>query len=259
MKRKRTAGLPYANSQFKRPRAAGTGQNSTAITRARGGPIRTYPGSMVPTASRGYTPNSVELKAFDNAVGPIQANTTGVITNIFNPVQGTDFNNRIGRKVLLKKIFIRGLCNLEAAGSPATGQLVSAQTARFILFWDAQPNGALATIGDLLVGGGTGTAYSQLNLNNRDRFKVLKDKTYTFDAFGLNTTATQTFGFTGRSMHAIKIFKSVNLESIFVTSGGTIADITSGALCICTIGTIPAGSNTDANFYWQARVRYNDA
>lgn len=197
-----------------------------------------------------------ELKVFDVAATTVQVNTTGAFTLLAIPVLGSDFNNRIGRKVVLKSVYVRGFVCTEAANGVTTTDN-GVQMARMILFEDKQPNGAVPVTADLLVGA---TPVSHLNMNNRDRFRVLADKQFVFDPYHVSNTATQSFASSCNQIKGVKKFKKINIETIFnATNGGSIADINSGALYMFWIGSIAAGTNTDANAVVTTRVRYVDA
>jgi len=215
------------------------------------------------TATRGFAGNygttKNELKAFDIAVGSINVSTTGAFSLLHLPALGTDYNQRIGRKTLIKKYYIRGRAQTEAsAQSAATTITTVALQARAIVLIDKQPNGLAPATTDLLV---SADPASQLNLNNRDRFKILADRTYEFDPYANNS------GVGGSSMSnqikKVKLFKKwrrgKGIETIFnATNGGTIADINSGALYLFLLGSSAAGTNTDINFTLSTRVRYSD-
>lgn len=194
----------------------------------------------------GYGKTANELKFQDIGVTTYQVNTTASITLLHIPTLGSDFNNRIGRKTLIKSLFIRGRLFWEA-GSLNT----NSQHARMIVLWDTQPNGAAPAATDVLVSAETA---SQLNPNNRDRFKVLCDKQFVMGPFN---GATPAFGVPAG--HSIKLYKKLSLETIFnSTNGGTIGDINSGALYMFWIGTVASGTN-DLNAILSTRVRYVDS
>lgn len=203
-------------------------------------------------------PSAVEKKVNDLNTATYQCNTTGSITLLANPVLGSDFNNRIGRKVVLKSVYVRGQLKMDWAGAgglPATAG-IPAQMARFILVCDSQPNGAAPAITDILV---EATAESQLNLNNRDRFRIYCDKTFVFDPVINVQTATQAQLCFNRTIYQLKKYKKLDQEMIFnATNGGTIADVTSGALYMVWIGTVASGI-ADTNAVVSTRVRYVDA
>lgn len=196
----------------------------------------------------------VEKKVNDIATATYQVNTTGVFTLLANPALGSDFNNRVGRKIRLRSLYIRGFVatqNSLDAGFAGT----QSQQMRMILLLDLQPNGAVPATADLLV---TANTQSHLNLNNRDRFVILKDETYVFDPYFASNTATQSFASMSNQIKDIKCYKKLNSEMVFNgTNGGTIADINSGALYMFWIGSDASGAN-DGNAIVSTRVRYDD-
>lgn len=244
MKRTRSqAGFAYKNKQFKKPR--------------RIGPVRSYPGSRVPLASRGYRTNRVEKKVFDVVSTTYQGNTTGSIVTIFLPTLGTDMNNRVGRKCTVTSLQVRGtvfqrLADTNANGNSACGVV------RVMYLVDCQPNGALPAITDVLA---TATPHSPMNLNNRDRFKVIFDKITSLDNYVRSTAvAGQEYIAVGRVNQHFKKYKRMNQEVIFTAvNGGTIADIASGSILQLVIGNQPtdaASGPQQATTY--TRVRFTD-
>lgn len=216
---------------------------------------RTSMPQRAPPATRGYTPNSVELKVADVAVGTVNVNTTGSFNLICNPTLGSDFTNRIGRKIRIKSYYVRGYVVVQAALVPTSPISTGCQMGRMIVFFDCQPNGAAPAVTDLL---NTASPSSHLNLNNRDRFKILTDKTFVFDPFVYNTTATQSVITGTNTIRPLKKYKRCDLEVIYnATSGGTIADINSGALYMFWIGSTASGTS-QINAVVGTRVRYSD-
>lgn len=219
-------------------------------------PRVSYAGSLVPLRTGGYRLNNIELKVQDIDTATYQVNTTGSFTLLAIPVLGSDFNARVGRKIILKSFYIKGRVQSEVSTSLAI-TTVTPQHYRMIVFVDYQPNGAAPAVTDLLV---SATPASHLNLNNRDRFKVLADKEWVVDPWLASNTATQSYASTVNQVKFVKKFKRINEECIFNgTNGGSIADITSGALFMFWIGSNAAGTNTDGNAIVATRVRYADA
>lgn len=197
-----------------------------------------------------------ERKVADIDTATYQVNTTGTFTLLAVPVLGSDFTQRIGRKITLRTVYIKGRVVTEAStAGPAL--IAASQHCRMIVFVDMQPNGAAPAVTDLLV---SATPASQLNLNNRDRFKIIRDKEFVLDPYIVSFTATTAYASAPNQVKFCKVFKKINVETIFnATNGGTIADITSGALYMFWIGSNAAGTNTDSNFIGSTRVRYNDS
>lgn len=246
MKRQRSDYAGYTGGAFKRPRG---GRYSPVMTfgQSRSMPIRKI--------AYQRPANPIERKVNDIDSTTYQVNTTGSVTLLCNPQLGSDMNNRVGRKITMKSAYIRGFVATQP-GLGLTSSACPAQKARFILFIDTQPNAAAPAVTDILK---EAVPSSQLNLNNRDRFRVLKDKMFVFDPYTLSTTATQSYASMTNQIRNFKCYKKINLEVIFnATNGGTIADINSGALYMLWVGSTATGT-TDANAVLTTRVRYVDA
>lgn len=262
MKRRRDD--TYSNRPFKKPRTSTTKTTTVTVPTARlyRQPKRTYPNSRVPLASRGYTPNRKEYKAWSigaAGVGALQltnVSTAGVITPIFLPILGSDMTMRIGRKVTIKTIQVRGNIYLEQALTMASGTTPQI-TPKIMLLWDSQPNGTIATVADIWQV--AGTPHSYLNLDNRDRFRVLRSEVFTMDAMLISSVATQSVASWNRTQHNFEWYlKNQDLDVVFnATNGGTIADISSGALLLVFICDVAASAN-DINCKWVSRVRFED-
>lgn len=222
------------------------------------GPRRAYKNSLVPLASRGYQINRAERKVWDIASGTVQVNTTGAVSNLFAPQKGTDFQERIGRKTVLKSIFIRGTISTEIARTTNTDAAVEFQYCRMLIGIDYQPNGAVPTIDEIFAV--NNDPLSHLDLNQRDRFRIIWDKHWVFDPYKFNKTATQSYASTTNQVKCFKYYKKLNLETIFnAGNAGTVADISSGALWMCWIGSGVAGTNSDCNAVITTRCRFVDA
>lgn len=247
MKRSRANAFnqPYQNKQFKRPRRSG----------AYSGPARTYAGSKVPLASRGYRLNTVERKVYDIDAGTVSADTTGSIVACCFPTLGTDMTNRVGRKIQIKSIQGRGILRTERS-ELMTAAATPGQMVRYMILVDMQPNGALPALTDILK---TAHPASPLNLNNRDRFRVLVDKQWALDPYYLNTTASTAAASMSNQCKIFKYYKKCNVETIFNgTNGGTIADITSGAILRVILGNQAVDADDTAEFTSSVRVRFTD-
>lgn len=169
--------------------------------------------------------------------------TTGTFTLLNGVATGTDFTNRIGRKVCWKSILVQG--NIINEGDPSTSNLC-----RFMVVWDTQPNGALPALTDVLT---AATSTAPMNLNNRDRFRVIIDKRYALGT--ISTTATQSVS--DRTTALIHKYKKINLETIFDGTTNAIGDIQTGSLFALTVGSVAAGTTYEANV--SIRLRFTDA
>lgn len=132
--------------------------------------------------------------------------------------------------------------------------------ARLIVYYDSQPNIGAPLITDLLANsnaGGATSALSEINLVNRERFKILRDKQILLPAV-TNTSGVLTnlaYPDTTGSLAINEFIKLKGLETIYNgTNGGTIADITSGSIGF----TVFSDTEGQWNFVWTSRLRYYD-
>lgn len=226
-----------------------TSKNSRVVKRYRKSPVGPY-GYRTPVGK-------FEKKVYDVDATTIQVNTTGDVRLLCVPVLGTDFTQRIGRRIRIRSVYIRGFICPESAQTAITtgGNETLAQQGRMILVLDRQPNATVMTIAQLLK---QAFSFSQLNLDNRDRFKVIADKTFQFQNSTKAAQASPTLIGTYGSNYRIKLFKKLNIPVQFnSTNGGTIADISSNALYMVWIGSQAAGT-TDLNASLTTRVRFDD-
>lgn len=185
-----------------------------------------------------------ELKFVDaNVDGASPA--VGAVYLLNGITQGTDYNQRIGRKVQIKSVFCRWTINVNPAQLALQGDVV-----RLMIIYDAQANGVAPAITDILQ---IAEFDSPMNLNNRDRFKVLHDKFHTMWA---NTYAAGLGGIqtgTGCPKFSQKFIKC-NMEEIFGGTGNTIGSIQTGSIFFLTIS-----QNEVSGVSIYSRVRYTDS
>lgn len=240
----------YYSNKSKKPLSRKLAAARTAVNRARSvlgarasAPNRSYG----PPATRGFyglysKRGRDELKVCDVSGATIQALSSGAVTLINGVSQGTDYTNRIGRKILVKSLFMRFNIYPNSAISQPTGDLI-----RVLLLCDYQPNGAAPTTTDILQ---TADYLSPLNLNNRDRFKVWYDKYISMEA-----SYYPSFLLTAGSpaMHFRQVFKKMSMEVINSGSGATVGSIQTGAMYIFVIS-----KSTGTLYDFNTRVRFID-
>lgn len=169
---------------------------------------------------------------------------TGGITLINGIPQGMDFNQRIGRKAKLVSLVLNG--NFYPSAPPINAP--QGAYCRCIIIYDTQPNsGALPAWTDIFV---QADPASPMNLNNRDRFKVIFDVRKQVAAF-VNTTTTIA-GF-GNNAYFNK-YRALNHEMIFSGTAGTIGSISTGSMYICFI----SDTNSVTSFDFYTRLRFID-
>lgn len=217
-------------------------------------------GAGKPPVYRQPAQRSVELKAVDtasggvNAFGSVDFDQSAPVLFLLNGIAaGTDFYNRVGRKVKLRSLLFRG--DVYAADTTTSG----AMSIRVALVYDGQANGAAITHSDVFnsvdSGGTTGSrAYSGVNLNNRDRFKILKDWSFTLAPVALNAAGNGGY-------HNRRVFKAyipLNLDEVFSGTGATISSIQTGALYLIALCDASTTGDDAATITWNSRVRFSD-
>lgn len=227
--------------------------------KAKNQPRRAYKGSMVPLRSGGYNFDAPELKFFDTAnaihvVGETQAS----LTAIFTPSMGTAMTDRIGTRVKVKSINVKGWISNSFAYDRISGPadaMIPPVLMKLSIVLDMQPNGANPLITDIYT---TTQSDTNLNLYNRDRFKVLKEKTFMLDPYILNSGLS--LASTVNVAKQFKIYKKCDLP-VFFNSGnaGTVADIASNNILMvwqsdCPAHFLPAGTQAKTI----TRIRFVD-
>lgn len=186
---------------------------------------------------------SNERKTIDVDRAAYVADTTGTVTLISGVANGADFTERIGRKILMKSIYVKGfIFNIDNTTSPSL--------CRLILVYDNQTNGAAPAITDILK---QSFSESQLNLNNRDRFKIISDKTWVLG--GVSDVIQQSIA-GSPTVGKVKIYKKCNYEEVFNGITNAVGSIATGAVWMVTIGNV--GANAGGNFTLTTRIRFID-
>lgn len=221
---------PYASQPYKRPR-----QTSAPRASPRG-----FYGSV--TRVKRAMLGLAEKKALDTVSGVFACDTTGTISLISGIATGNDYTMRIGRKTTITAVQMQGYV---APFDTFTNDCLC----RIMLVWDKQPNGVLPAISAVL---SQATSVSFINLDNRDRFRVISDTRIMLGR--VDTTATQAFS--SSYPEEFHIYKKVNLVTIYDGSSNLIGDINSGALYLLTIGSSAVGTGGIATV--STRIRFND-
>lgn len=180
------------------------------------------------------------------------------INTLFAPTQGAGISQRIGKACKVHKIKIHGELQMPAQ----TNQVVAdaANITRIALVQDMQTNSTQCQGEQVFTAPATATAplatEAFQNIDNFGRFKVLKDKFFTFNSPTLTWDGTnlEQSGMVKRFSWTIKFKKPVEVR-FNATNGGTIADIVDNSWHI-----IANTSNSDlAPFIvYQCRVCYKE-
>jgi len=183
-----------------------------------------------------------ELKVIDTT-GATLADSSGDLILLSGVAAGTDFTDRIGRKIFLKSISLR------FSMVPGTASTNQGDVVRVMLIYDTQTNGAAPATTDILT---TASQLSHMNLNNRDRFRVLMDKNLTMGASIYAASALTQGAPVPRFFH---MYRKIALEEIFQGTANTVGSIATGAIWLLIIGIQDDLTQT----YYNARIRFEDA
>lgn len=178
--------------------------------------------------------------------------------SLFNPSEGADINGRIGRKVQVMRIAIRGLIHTNALQDQVDS--VANPATRVILYMDQQTNGAQAQAETLMQT--NEAAVNNVfcgfqNTANFGRFRVLRDITIRGRDSSPMTDGASTGSITAGDI-PFKInyrFKQPVTVKFNATNGGTIADIVDNSFHLVAQ---KSGTGFVTLINYSARVYYKD-
>lgn len=183
---------------------------------------------------------TIEKKYKDNTFADFNVTPAGVVaTNVLNIAQGTTEVTRVGGKITVTNVNLRGSVGNDNAGAQGP------DIVRMIIFWDLQCNGALPNVTDVLT---TADWRSYLNMDNVDRFKIIKDKCFIVDI----TTWDSTNALGAQKL--IKVNHKCSIPIHYSSTTGAIAEIKSNNLCIIWLSR-----NNASIANYTIRVKFTDA
>lgn len=252
-------------------------QRSVAARYARGPTRPSFPRSSKPVFVM-RTPGAKaagETKYFDSqrSATAVPASTGWLATEIdpatlntlVCPTQGAQINNRIGRKIILKKLRIRGVITPTVQSDAA--DVTVPRSYRIIVFQDQQTNGAQAQGEDVMKAPTTATAplafSSFQSLANFGRFRVLKDKIYS----DRNAVAFNDAAATGSMVAGQNIPFKINLKFArgipihFNSSNGGVGDGDVGDIVDNSFHVLMQANSTSgaSTVQYQCRAVYTDS
>lgn len=185
-----------------------------------------------------------EKKYFDVDQAGQEIVTTGTVQSVSNVPQGDTSITRDGDQIQLKSIQAR----LTWYMPQVLGAGVPVVVGRVILFVDEQPNNTIPVTTDVLVTAGPN---SPLNLNNRLRFRILKDKVFDM-ASGIATAQAIN---NPKSTKQMKMYKRINRKCVFNGAGTDIAQTNNVYMLF-----ISSATTTNAPFCaFYSRLRFTDS
>lgn len=230
----------------------------------RPGPIlrRALPAAL--RSGRGF-----ELKSVDSPVGnaptALAINTTANFQGMNLVQSGAAFYNRIGRKITMRTLHFTAQIQATIPGAVIADGI--AEYLRILIIYDRQPNGNFPVVGDILAnydnaGTATTTAFSNINMNNSDRFKIIRDIRIaipTNDTVDQSAHETSIIDYTTNRTNINEFIRLGDLETQYstTTNPAAIGDITTGSLFVMTYGSAPA-NNAGYTLKWSSRLRYRD-
>ena len=129
------------------------------------------------TNTRSGGVENIELKSRTGTGLIVNLNNGGQIIHIGGIAQGTDIDERIGRTIVTKKIYMHLTVSQQAT--------TVKQFYRFFILYDRQPNGSIATMDSIL----DLSSFSALNfkeIDSRERYKTLWDSGLVFISMKYN-------------------------------------------------------------------------
>lgn len=230
---------------------------STLAMRRTGVPAALYPRARTP---------AMALKSVDETGITLTFSSSGVAGVLPVPKLGSAFFNRLSNRTRGVSLQLRGAIHPTFSNAAAIAQ----SKCRIIIYYDRQANGASPAPADILLDtsntGATNTdADSMVNINNRDRFMILRDRFVVLPEIGIDGAVGEEVGgvFTdpnngNRSLKYEEFIKLKGLETCYNSNGaGTVADITTGAIGILAISDDASGSPGWA-FSFTSRYKFLD-
>ncbi len=213
------------------------------------------------TGESKYFDSEVSATAIDEGVAWVAANdlTKGVMAI---PKQGTSAVTRVGRRIEIYKLAIRGTIN-QTVSDDATSIFASA-TFRVILWIDTQTNGTVTTSASLMQAPATAATPAKFNtfqnIANFGRFRVLKDITLigpNLDSFNDQANAANSTGTVCSPNLPFKIVHkfSKSLVVKFQANAGAIGDVVDNSVYLSIAKSTTAGDHTVT---YQCRCYFKD-
>jgi len=225
------------------PRRVPFSQWSSSAMQGGGGAYRVGPGPEKKFIDLSSTAFNIPFQA----VGSPQTGPGTFVLQLINGCAlGSDSTTRIGRQIQMKSLQFRFAVGVAQATGGTYPAGAIAGHVRVLVVYDQQANGAAPAGTDILVNATTYGPTSPMNLNNRERFKVLSDKIVLLDPQG-----------PGSQM--VKVYKKLYLPVIFnAGNAGTIGDIQTGSIYVYLSTSVQATGAGTLGAAWYSRIRFTD-
>lgn len=200
-------------------------------------------------------------KALDTSLVDTALDTAKTSFQLLNGIaEGSAYGQRVGRKIKMNKLLLRLQIDI------VPGTVTQGKGIRVTIVYDSQTNKTKPIVGDIFatVSGTTTNPASTTttptsvkayeNPDNRDRFKILYDKTQNLNP---NTGTNEDLVPVGK-LWINKFLNLRGLETIFCTNGATEGDISTGALWLIVQTDLVHSSETTVQFAGTSRLFLND-
>lgn len=185
----------------------------------------------------------LEKKFLDTSIVNGSDCSAGTVLNTLNAVpQGTTDQTRIGNKITIKNINLHGFASMD----DMTTGVFQDGILRVILYIDKQANGATAAVTDILK---TAALASFRNMDQVDRFTILKDKTFLVPVRCTNALHTN------QGYRPWKMNLKCNIPVHFSSTTGAITEIRSNNIGLLYITD---SAVTNPAFVGTARIKFLD-
>lgn len=187
-----------------------------------------------------------ETGFLDTQLDALPFNTTGQVSLLNVVPQGNTQTTRVGKKILLKGVQIRGSITYATTNVPF-------HHCAYVLIYDKRPDGAVPGIADILA---AASSNALNNDTNSGRFMMLKREDFMIN----HVTSSSGEGQLDTSSKVIDDYVPLKgMETVYKALGtGAIADIEQGALYLMVIGDQPATGDFPVGPDWNIRVRFHD-
>lgn len=211
--------------------------------------------------ARSVDTKRAEIKAVDLAPTTVAINNSTSTTLLNGMSIGANAYQRIGRKVVNKSLRFTGFVEFTQNGAAPSNDYM-----RVVLIYDKQPDGAAPAWSTVFTsvtsaGGTDQTSLAHFNLDQKDRFIILRDLRYKAEAPS-GVAATQPLQVDSAQTECkwiIDEFVKLNAPTQYSATSNTggVADIQTGALFVLTAGLLSA-ANSQFSLEFTSRVRYTD-
>jgi hypothetical protein len=199
--------------------------------------------------------NVLELKEVYPNAGAAALSTSGTVTYMSGIPQGTEINQRVGRTINYHSVVIDVAVNPNALSTAPPGN------GFWAIVLDRQPNGALATFGDIfdLANGLGDPAFCHRNtIRYADRFVVL----IRADFASGQQTATLNGYQCKEYIHLASRLRGEDVKSKYQGTSALISDAATGALlfvsCLSNQSAFNGGGINPPQITWNSKLRYTD-